>query len=532
MVNSAVNSVVELRRCLAAMAGMLLLLSQTACQPQRQDSRLIVASAGKIKSLDPAQASTFDVLQLLSALGDPLYRLDAAGKLQPRLAESLPTITDQGLTVSIPLRRDVLFHDGTRFDAKAMAFSIERFLRIGNLSYIVGGRIAAIETPEPYLLRLKLTRPSSSLEGLLTSINLTPVSPTAYADHNDRFLNKRFVGTGPYRLSRFEEEQQRLEPFPGYWGTPPSNAGIDLISLSNSTALFGALLSKEVDVLLSNSLDEDQRRALNRMATAGQLREGKGPALEIGYITLLSNSAPLNQPRLRQALAHSIDRSLISERVSYGLRQPLRSLIPPSLLGGQREPWPTYAPERARSLLKLSGYCKGNRLTVPLTFRSNVPADKLLALTWQAQVSRDLSDCLNLELDSVESTTVYRQLGKGAYKAVILDWRGSYPDPESYLMPLLSCSRSTGSVCEQGEATISGSFWTSPGLEQSLLRSDEQRGPARLQQLESIEEVAASGAAYIPVWLVTPRAWSQTNLAEPEFDGSGQVLLERLRQLS
>ncbi|MFL0782122.1 MAG: ABC transporter substrate-binding protein, partial [Prochlorococcus sp.] len=75
----------------------------------------------------------------------------------------------------------------------------------------------------------------------------------------------------PYRLSRFEEEQQRLEPFPGYWGTPPSNAGIDLISLSNSTALFGALLSKEVDVLLSNSLDEDQRRALNRMATAGQL---------------------------------------------------------------------------------------------------------------------------------------------------------------------------------------------------------------------------------------------------------------------
>ncbi|MFL0792464.1 MAG: ABC transporter substrate-binding protein, partial [Prochlorococcus sp.] len=59
-----------------------------------------------------------------------------------------------------------------------------------------------------------------------------------------------------------------------------------------------------------------------------------------------------------------------------------------------------------------------------------------------------------------------------------------------------------------------------------------QRGPARLQQLESIEEVAASGAAYIPVWLVTPRAWSQTNLAEPEFDGSGQVLLERLRQLS
>lgn len=513
------------------MVSMLLMLSQMACQPHRAGSRLIVASAGKIKSLDPAQASTFDVLQLLSALGDPLYSLNRDGQLQPRLASALPSIADQGLTVSIPLRQDVLFHDGTRFDAKAMAFSLERFMRIGNLSYIIGGRIASIETPEPYLLRLKLTRPSSSLEGLLTSINLTPVSPTSYADHSERFLNKRFVGTGPYRLIRFEQEQQRLEPFPDYWGKQPSNAGIDLISLSNSTALFGAMLSKEVDVLLSNSLDEDQRRALNRMASAGKLREGKGPALEIGYITLLSNAPPLNQTRVRQALAHSLDRSLISERVSYGLRQPLRSIVPTSLEGGQIEPWPTYSPERARSLLQQTGYCKGNRLTVPLTFRSNVPADRLLALTWQAQVTRDLSDCLSLELDSVESTTVYRQLGKGAFKAVILDWRGSYPDPEAYLMPLLSCSKSTGSICEQGEASISGSFWTTPGLEKSLRRSNEQRGSARLQLLESVEVMAAQGAAYIPVWLVTPRAWSQTTLAKPEFDGSGQVLLERLREL-
>ena len=74
---------------------------------------------------------------------------------------------------------------------------------------------------------------------------------------------------------------------------------------------------------------------------------------------------------------------------------------------------------------------------MPLTFRSNVPADKLLALTWQAQIKRDLNDCLVLNLDGVESTTVYRQLGEGVFKAVMLDWRGTYPDPEAYLTPLL-----------------------------------------------------------------------------------------------
>ena len=165
-----------------------------------------------------------------------------------------------------PLRRDVLFHDGTRFDADAMAFSLRRFLEIGSLSYVVGGRISSVEVAAVDRLVLRLSRPSTSLDGLLTSVNLTPVSPTAYSQHRDGFLHHRFVGTGPYRLSDFNEHQQRLEPFEEYWAEPPANKGLDLITLSNSTALYGALRSGEVDVLLSPSIDEDQRHALHTQA--------------------------------------------------------------------------------------------------------------------------------------------------------------------------------------------------------------------------------------------------------------------------
>ena len=113
----------------------------------------------------------------------------------------------------------------------------------------------------------------------------------------------------------------------------------------------------------------------------------------------------------------------------------------------------------------------------------------------------------------------------------MLDWRGSYPDPEAYLAPLLSCRESRGSVCDRGEAAISGSFWTAPGLEDTLLRSDRSRGDARLQDLVIVERMAAEGAAYIPVWLVAPRAWSSTALATPEFDGNGPVILARLQEV-
>ncbi len=511
--------------------GLLILLSQASCKPNRISERIIVASAGKITSLDPAQANTFHTLQLISSLGDTLYKIDKNGELKPSLAKARPKISDKGLTVSIPLRENILFHDGTRFDSEAMAFSIKRFMRIGTLNYVLDGRISDIETPEPYLIRIKLTRPSSSLNGLLTSINLTPISPKAYAKHKDKFLNKTFIGTGPYQLESFKPQQQRLVPFSFYWNNSPKNSGIDFINLSNSTALFGALKSGEVDVLLSNSINEIQRKALNNMSKAGHLREGEGPAMEIGYITFRSNSPPLNRPDLRKALIHSIDRKQISKRVSYELREPLRALIPPSFKEIKNTPWPRYNPKIAKNLFLKEGYCNGKTLTIPLTFRSNVPADKLLALTWQAQVKRDLSNCLNLTLNGVESTTVYRQLGKGAFEAVILDWRGAYPDPEAYLSPLLSCKKSKGMICLEGEAAISGSFWTTSWIEKAIRQSDFLQGVNRKRKLFKIEKFAAEGAAYLPIWLVKPRAWSQLHLAKPEFDGNGHLLLQRLRHI-
>ncbi len=518
-------------RCAFWISILLIALTQTSCRPTRKSSRIIVASAGKITSLDPAQASTYHSLQIISALGDTLYKLGPNGLIKPNLAKALPQVNDEGLTITIPLREDVIFHDKTRFDAKAMAFSIRRFREIGTLNYILDGRIAAIETPEKFVLRLRLTRPSSSINGLLTSINLTPISPKAYKNYKDRFLNKKFIGTGPYKLVSFNSQQQILKPFDLYWGSPARNSGINFINLSNSISLFSAMKSGEVDVLLSNSIDEDQRHYLHKMSKQNMFKEGEGSAMEIGYITFLSNTPPLNQQILRKALTYSIDRNLISKRVSYGLRAPLRSLIPPRLKTIDSNPWPLYNPSHARFLFQKAGYCGTKKITVPLTFRSNVPADKLLALTWQAQVKRDLSDCLILSLNGVESTTIYRQLGEGAFQAVMLDWRGAYPDPEAYLSPFLSCKKINKNICEKGESVSSGSFWADSFIEKNLRESDQLIGTKRLERLYKVERIAAEGAAYLPIWLVKPRAWSQLDLQRPEFDASGQLRLDRLRKI-
>ena len=509
----------------------LLISSCRAPRPSHEGiKRLVVASKNRVDTVDPAGGYTFGAMQLLSAIGDPLYAINARGQLEPRLALAPPQVSADGLTARVELRQGVLFHDGTPFNAAAMVFTLERFLAIGKLSYLLGDRVSGVRAVGPYTLELTLNRPFSALAELLSAVNLTPLSPSAYRNHRKSFLNDRFVGTGPYRLSFFTNQQQRLEPFAGYWGARAANGGIDLVSLSNSTALFGALQSGEVDVLLSTSLEIDQQAALRRSATAGKLQEGSGPALEIGYLTLLTDQPPLNDPRLRQAVAYSLDRATISRRVTLGLRPPLRDLVPPSLKGSDPTAWPSYSPARARALYRQAGYCQGKRLSLPLTFRSNIPADRMFALTWQAQLRQDLGDCVELEVTGMEATTAYRQLGEGAFPLILLEWMGDFPDADNYLVPLLGCEQARGERCLKGASAASGSFWAKPGLQQELERSASLTGPARAAQLRRIQRQTAAANPYLPVWLVAPRAWAQRSVSQPRFDGSGRLLLQELNK--
>ena len=510
---------------------LALLLLVGGCQPPPPGASLIVASKSRIDSLDPAQASRSGQMQVLSALGDPLYAIGADGAIEPRLATAPPILSADGLRARIPLRRGVRFHDGTPFDAAAMVFSLNRFMAIGTLGYQFSDRVKAVRASGSHEIELELKAPFSPLPRLLSAIFLTPVSPTAYRGHTDKPVNGRFVGTGPYRLSFFSGQQQRLTPFPDYWGPRPANAGIDLVTLSNSTALFGALRSGEVDVLLASGLEIDHQQALRRDAAAGRLHEGSGPPLSIGFLSLLTDQPPLNNLTLRQAIARSLDRRTITERVSLGMRPPLRQLIPPSLPGSDPDAWPAYDPAAARQLFRQAGYCKGKVFELPLTFRSDVPSDRLLALTWQAQVRRDLGDCLELEVSGMESTTAYDQLGKGALPLFFYDWVGDYPDAENFLAPLLSCETASADRCSKGNSALSGSFWSAPGLDAELGRSSRITGPERERLLRAIQRRTATAVPYLPVWLMAEQAWSRPELTTPRFDGSGRLRLDLLQRL-
>ncbi len=506
----------------------LISIVQSSCSSKKISQKIIVASSGKIESLDPARASTLKAIQLISSLGDTLYELNADGELIPELASEMPIISEDGLQIIINLRKNVYFHDGTTFNSNSIKFTFDRFKRIGTMNYILGNKIKSIETPDEYEVIINLNKPSSSLKGLLTSVNLTPISPTFYKEYSDKFLNDKFVGTGKYVLKSFSNENQIIQPNLNYWGNKPRNKGINFVGLSNSSSLFGALKSKQIDVLLSNSIDDSQRNTLKVLSQEKKINEGNSPFTELSFISLRTNIYPLNNPNLRLALAKSLNRKLISEKVSYGLRKASRSVIPPIFKKGYQDLWPNYDYSEARKLLVEENYCNGNILKIPLTYRSNVPADKLIALTWQEEIKNTLYDCIQIELNGVESTTVYKNLSSGIYTAVILDWTGAYSDPEAYLTPLLSCSEIVDDKCMKGESVYSGSFWGSKKVERLFRESENINGKKRLDKLIEIEKIASDSIPYIPIWISSQKAWSQNNISKPIFNGAGIISLSDL----
>ena len=135
-------------------------------------SRLTVGTTLKPRTLDPADAYEVADSNITTSLSDRLYTYKiGTNELEPQLATQMPKVSQDGLTYVIPLRQGVLFHDGTAFNAKAMEFSLNRFIKNGgNPSALLSDIVASVTATGEYELTFKLKK-------LLCRLSLTVSFP-------------------------------------------------------------------------------------------------------------------------------------------------------------------------------------------------------------------------------------------------------------------------------------------------------------------------------------------------------------------
>lgn len=487
----------------------LILISCTSDQKitsSPNNERITIGTTLKLRTLDPADAYEIISGNILYNLGDRLYDYEiGTNQLVPKLATALPTLSSDGLTYTIPIRKGVLFHDQTPFNAAAMEFSIKRFIQnAGSPSSLLADTIDTVQATGDYELTLKLKKPFAAFPSLLAFSGITAVSPQFYEIGEGKFKPNEFVGTGPYKLKSLGIDVIRLDAFDNYWGEKPANTGIDIQRFSSSSNLFNAFRSSAVDIAYL-SLNPDQISSLQKGAEAGNWQVISANGNTINYLVINVKSEPLNRIEVRQALAALINRSIINERVLQNQGEKLFSLIPTTFSDYKPTFYLKYGDgniEKAKQLLTQAGYTPENPATVELWYASNSSNKGFLGLTLKALADRDLGGLLDLQLNSVESTTAFKYLEQGIYPTFVLDWYADFLDADNYIQPFLECSQ--GSVetgCVKGSSQYQGSFYYSDRMNQLIAQQRQEQNPeTRKLIFEEIQELLAEDVPYIPLW--------------------------------
>lgn len=300
------------RRDLLAGAGVAALAAQlpALAQAQAKDS-VIIAMTLEPPTLDPTSGAAQAIREVtLQNIFEGLVRMDRTGKIVPCLAESWEIASDS-VTYSFKLRRGATFHDGTPFTSEQVKFSFERAVAPDstNAQRQLFTPIAEIATPDPATVVIKLKQPTANFLYGLAWGDAVIVAPQSAANNKTTP-----VGTGPFKFLRWNRgDRLELERFDGYWGQKPALAKATFRFIADPQAQVASLRAGDVHVQTNLAAPE----AVPQLKADSKLKVTFGKTEGEVILAINNAKAPFNDLRVRQAIAHVLDRKTVALGV-YG----------------------------------------------------------------------------------------------------------------------------------------------------------------------------------------------------------------------
>jgi peptide/nickel transport system substrate-binding protein len=185
-----------------------------------------LAMVGEPQGLDPMTSTADLVGTIMQHVYEPLYTFDANWAIAPMLAEALPTVSKDGLTYAIALRKGVKLHNGRDLNADDVVASLTRWMELSPRGKALAKEVASLKTTGPNGIELTLKAPYAPL---LSQLALPSGMAAIMAKESIAPQLKEFIGTGPYKfkerrpdqftvLVRHDTYTARKEPASGYAG--------------------------------------------------------------------------------------------------------------------------------------------------------------------------------------------------------------------------------------------------------------------------------------------------------------------------
>ena len=344
----------------AAFAGAAA-LALSAGLAQAAQTDITVGMQLEPPHLDPTSAAAGAIDSVTYAnIFEGLTRFTSTGAIVPALAESWE-ISGDGLTYTFHLHDGVKFHDGTTMDAEDVKFSLDRARAedSANAQKALFSAIAEVNVVDPLTVELKLSEPNGNMLFNLAWGDAVIVAPESIEN-----IKTNPVGTGPFTFANWVQgDKIEIVKNPDYWGTPARLDKAVFKFISDPTAAFAAVMAEDVDVFTGFPAPENlaQFEADPRFQVLVGSTEGE---------TILSTNnkmPPFDNVKVREALAHAINRQEIIDGAMFGYGTPIGTHFAPhhpayvDLKGLS-----TYDPELSKKLLAEAGFPDGFTTTLKL----------------------------------------------------------------------------------------------------------------------------------------------------------------------
>ncbi|MBI5365936.1 MAG: ABC transporter substrate-binding protein [Planctomycetes bacterium] len=495
-----------------ALAGLLAAVAATlpAARAEGDGAKTLLYGRGADSAnLDPHDIDDGESVKVCNQIYEGLVTYAEDG---PAIVPCLATawkVDAQGTRWEFSLRPGVRFHDGTPCDAAAVAFNFARILdekhphrydaKFPYGSMYTG--IAECVAADAATVVFQLKTPSAVFLANLAMFSAYIVSPTALASAGEDFPFHP-VGTGPFKFERWDRDEKIvLAANADWWGGKPKLDRVVFRKIAENSVRFQLLRDGQLHIMDGINLAD-----LETLASDPKLSLLSVPGMNFAYLAMNTTREPFNDPLVRKAVAHAVDRDKIRKLALRGVGTFGPNPLPPTVWGYAKEVADyEYNPSMARDYLKQAGKESGLKLklwAMPNP-RPYMPEPKKVAQILQA----DLKEVgIEVTIHSPEWQAYLDALRHGEHELAIMGWITDNGDPDNFLYPLLDPDNAV-----LGSA-LNISFYNNPEVHKLILQAqgqlDAEKRLALYQRAQQIlrEDTPILPLAYLPEFAATAKS--------------------------
>lgn len=417
---------------------------------------LVWGRGGDSVGLDPINVTDGESFKVAHQIYESLLEYKPGiTEVEPALATEWKSSAD-GLEWTIKLRSGVRFHDGAEFDAEAVKLNVDRWRDSKNpyhkggefayYTYMFGGFddksvIKEVQVIDKQTVRFILKQVQASFLQDLAMPMFAMASPKAIKENPEGLMTKP-VGTGPYTFSSWAKgDKIVLEANKEHWGGAPKIERLIYRTIPDNNARLIALRADELDIM-----DGVEPAFLPVIQATGKFAIAERPAMNVGYLAFNFAVKPFDDPRIRKAINHAINRDELNTAFYGAMGTPAVSPLPPAVWGHNPDvPKYPFDPARAAALLKEAGYTKESPLKTELWAmpvpRDYMPQPQKIAVAIQGYL-REVG--IDAKIVTYDWGTYLEKTGVGEHPMALLGWTGDNGDPDNFLYVLLDKDNAKG----------------------------------------------------------------------------------------